>query len=84
MAQVRALMANGAYLESKEGQELRAKEVEAINERFDGAIQSVRDPGKHKREMAALREDPLMSAGIRGLDNLKWRIRAGVNPFKER
>jgi len=77
-------MANGAYLESKEGQELYGKQIEAINERFDDAIQSVRDPGKHQREMAALRKDPLMSAGIRGLDNLKWRIRAGVNPFAER
>lgn len=55
--------------------------IEDTNSRFDEAIDAVRDPGRHERQMKAMREDPLMAAGIRGLDRLKWNLKAGIDPF---
>ncbi len=80
-AQIRSTLSNSALYESTEGQDLQKKMVQGINERFDEAIMTVRDPGRHNRQMRALRADPLMAAGIRGLEKLKWDIKAGKNPF---
>lgn len=56
--------------------------MEEINQRFDDAIDGVRDPGKNERQMEAMRNDPLMSASLRALDRMKWDIAAGINPLE--
>lgn len=52
--------------------------MEGINQHFDEAIDAIMDPGKHEREMEKIRKDPLMSAGIRGFERLKWNLEEGV------
>lgn len=68
-------------MESDEGLKARGSLIEEINERFDGAISTIMDPGKHERQMRALREDPLMSASVRAMDRMKWDIAAGIDPL---
>lgn len=69
---MRALLSNGGYLQSKEGLEARRQEIERLNGYFDEVIQEIQDPGKAEREQRELEANPLFSAGIRGLDRLKW------------
>jgi hypothetical protein len=39
------------------------------------------DPGRTERKMKAIREDPLIAAGIRGFDRLKWQLEEGIDVF---
>jgi hypothetical protein len=57
--------------------------VDKINQRFDSAIDAIRDPHKNERQMEKMKKDPLMSAGMRGFDRLKWDIQAGIDPFNK-
>jgi hypothetical protein len=52
--------------------QVRQQEIERTNSHFDQIIENIQDPGKVEREQQALEENPLFSAGIRGLDRLKW------------
>lgn len=69
-SQIHAIMSNSAYLESKEGVELRREEIEVIEEHFAEMIAFVRDPEPEPEER--LEDNPLFAAGMRGLDKLKW------------
>jgi uncharacterized protein YicC (UPF0701 family) len=77
-AQIRAIISNGAYLQSKEGLQARKQEIEALNEEFDKLIDKILDPFKEKREQEELMANPLFAAGIRGFEKLKWDIRSGA------
>lgn len=78
---MRALSSNSAYLESEDGISTRNKLIDDINQRFDEAIETVRDPGKHERQMRAIREDPLMSASLRAMDRMRWDLASGIDPL---
>jgi hypothetical protein len=39
------------------------------------------DPGKTERELKRIRETPLIAAGIRGFDRLKWQMQEGLDVF---
>ena len=80
-AQCNAITANSTYLQSDEGVAERTKVLDEINKRFDDAIDMIMDPNRHEREMDAIRSDPMMAAGMRGLERLKWTIAAGGDPF---
>lgn len=82
-AQIRALLSNGGYLQSPEGIKVRSDEIEKINQHFDEIIEEIQDPGKAEREQRAIEENPLFSAGIRGLDRLKWDYIAAQEAVKE-
>jgi DNA-binding ferritin-like protein len=69
-----AILSNGGYLQSKEGPEARKSEIEGLNQHYDGLIDQIRDPFKAERERAELMADPLMAAGMRGLEKLKWEM----------
>lgn len=56
----------------------RKQEIEKLNEDYDKEIDRILDPGREKREEEALMADPLMAAGIRGFERLKWDIRSGA------
>lgn len=59
-------------MQSKEGLEARTQEIERLNGYFDEVIEEIQDPGKAEREQRKLEANPLFSAGIRGLERLKW------------
>ncbi|MBA2725194.1 MAG: hypothetical protein H0U53_04320 [Actinobacteria bacterium] len=75
-AQVRAILSNGGYFQSKEGLDARRTEIEEVNRHYDEVIDEIRDPGKAEREERAVQDNPLFAAGIRGLDRLKWDLQA--------
>jgi len=81
LAQVQALRANSAYNETKEGLEGRRREIEEINRHFNQMIETVMDPDKHERQMRKIKNDPLLSAGVRGLDRLRWNMHEGIDVF---
>jgi hypothetical protein len=39
------------------------------------------DPKKPEREMEKIRKNPLMAAGLRGFDRLKWQMAEGINIY---
>lgn len=80
-AQVNALHANGVYLESKEGVAALNEKIRDINSHFDSTIQTIMDPRKTERDMEKIRQDPLMSAGLRGFDRLKWQLQEGLDVY---
>lgn len=67
-------MANGGYLQSTEAGEERKREIESVVDEYDEAIMRVR----HYAEIAAAEAeawaDPMIQAGVRGLENLKWEF----------
>jgi hypothetical protein len=80
-AEINALHANSVYLESKEGIELLNARIRDINSRFDGEIQKVKDPKKPERDMEKIRKNPLMAAGLRGFERLKWQMAEGIDIY---
>jgi hypothetical protein len=79
-AHLRAVLSNGGFFQIKDGLDIRKNELERINRTFQEAIERVRDPGKEEREQRALESNPLFSAGIRGLERLKWDMFGGQDP----
>lgn len=80
-SQVNALHANSVYLESKEGVAALNEKIRDINSHFDSTIQTIMDPRKTERDMEKIRQDPLMSAGLRGFDRLKWQLQEGLDVY---
>lgn len=68
------MLSNSAFLESNEGLRARTQEIDQINAHFEEIIGEILDPGKAEREQRQLEENPLFSAGIRGLERLKWEF----------
>lgn len=81
IAQINSLNSNSVYLESKEGIELLNNKIKDISEHFKNTIDEVMDPGRTERKLKAMREDPLIAAGIRGFDRLKWQLEEGIDVF---
>lgn len=73
-----AILSNSAYLKGDQAFEGRKQEIEALNQHYDQLIESVRDPFKAEREYEELMSDPVMAAGIRGFERLRWEM--GVTP----
>jgi DNA-binding ferritin-like protein len=69
-----AILSNGGYLQSEQGVQGRKTEIEELNEHYDNLIESIRDPFKAEREREELMANPLMAAGMRGLDRLRWEM----------
>lgn len=81
-AQIRAIMANAGYFNSKDAMQARKDEIEKLNEHFEDAIAKVDDPDKERREQEAFEQNPLFAAGLRGLDRLRWEF-GGVGAVRD-
>lgn len=75
-AQINAIVSNSAYLESKGNQEIRLREIQDLNDHYENVIDGILDP----QPEVDLMDDPLMAAGVRGLDKLRWEMAASAPP----
>lgn len=67
-------MSNGGYFQITEGGNVRKAEVEKVVEEFDDVIEQVRHYQEYMEAEAEAMADPMIQAGVRGLDNLKWEF----------
>ncbi len=83
MAQIRAVVANSAYLEATDDGKARQSAIEQINSSFDEQRARIEDPEglAEKEAVEKLMEIPVYAAGIRAFENMKWDMEAGINPL---
>lgn len=68
-------MANGGYLQTKEGIQEREKVIKSIHEAINQMVEAVLDPQPDFEEQ--LKSNKFFAQGQAGLEKLRWDYRSG-------